>query len=427
MLSKFNLPTAKKPTHHRFFRPIAATLLFGVLSVSAHAQPKVITLTDAVNLTLAQHPALTVFTHKQQAHQGHISQAGVGERPMLSAGIEDVMGSGTRSNINGAQTSLNISWILQQTLIEQRLEKAQASATAVDFEREIKALDLAAQTAGLYVDVLIEQALMKLAKQGVSQANQTLDVITKRIDAGHATELERLLAKATIAKAELEIEDREHELKTAQYRLAAQWSENPQPVQLTGNLRHIPSIDDLDKQLAKIKQHPRLKALANQERILQSGIALARTEAEPQWRVSAGIKRFEATDDFGLMAGVSIPFGKDKRSEGKVITLKAQQAEQQAQAAVLTRELNTQLFALLQAVNHSQHVINSLNDEVLPLLAQAHDEAWSAYEIGKTGYQALADVREQQLQAQVALVEAYRAIHLQNIEIQRLTGVTVSK
>jgi cobalt-zinc-cadmium efflux system outer membrane protein len=193
-----------------------------------------------------------------------------------------------------------------------------------------------------------------------------------------------------------------------------------------GDLLNVPAIENLPTQLAKLKAHPALLAFANQQRVAQSQIELARIEANPKWQVSAGIRRYETTDDFGLVAGISIPFGNDARSLGEVQVIQAKQAEYQSQADALARQLNTQLFVLLQNMKHSKHVIDTLTKRVIPLLEQASEEASKAYDIGRLGYLEWTSIRQELLSTQAQLLDAYQAIHLQHIEIQRLTGASLS-
>ncbi|WP_257173103.1 hypothetical protein [Colwellia sp. M166] len=40
---------------------------------------------------------------------------------------------------------------------------------------------------------------------------------------------------------------------------------------------------------------------------------------------SAGLRRYETTDDFGLVAGISIPFGETNQNQGKIKALTASQ------------------------------------------------------------------------------------------------------
>ena len=77
-------------------------------------------------------------------------------------------------------------------------------------------------------------------------------------------------------------------------------------------------------------------------------------------------------------------------------------------------------------MKHSKHVIDTLTDRVIPLLEQASDEANRAYDIGRLGYLEWTSIRQELLSTQALLLDAYQSIHLQHIEIQRLTGASLS-
>jgi cobalt-zinc-cadmium efflux system outer membrane protein len=426
--------SVKKPIGYRFFKMATGRLFCASLAVglptTALAQavkpPAMLSLEAAISLTLQQHPELRVFAHQRKAQAGYVQQAGITSRPIVEVKFEDAMGTGEHSNIQNAQSTINITWVLEQDVIKRRIEAAEVAATAVSFEQQIKALDLAAQTARWFVETLIEKQRLQLARLAEQQAERTLGAITARVEAGKGAVIEQLQAQAQLVRQQLAVEDHQHELKSRIHQLVAQWRGDVGSYQPEGNLLNIPVVDNFEQQLNKISQHPALKALANQQRVIGSAIELARIEAKPQWRLSTGLRRYESSDDFGLVAGLSIPFGEDRRSAGKIISLKAQQAEHQSSAQALSHRLNTQLYVLLQEIDHSRHVIETLTDKVIPLLEDARQQADGAYDIGKISYLQIAALRQEWLAAQSQLLDAYLAIHLEHIEIQRLTGTAVT-
>jgi cobalt-zinc-cadmium efflux system outer membrane protein len=427
---------SKRPTSARFFAwcghglkrtIIASILLFPLI---AHSQdtvvPSKIQLADAISLTLAEHPELQVFAHRRAAFEARIGQAGFAQRPKIGLVIEDAMGTGEHSNFGGAQTTLSIAWVLEQDTLDGRIHAAKSAATQVNFDVEIKVLDESAQTAKLFIQTLIFKQRLQLAKIAEQQVKSASIAITRRVQAGKSSVIEKLQSEAEFVRRQLETEDLEHELYASRYQLVAQWGGNAKDYSLSGDLLKVPHIDSLEKQLDELKQHPGLLAFANQQRIAQSEMELARIEARPKWKISAGIRRYETSDDFGMVAGISIPWGSDKRTLSKVEILKAKQAEYQSEAKALSRRLNTQLFVLLQNINHSKHVIDTLTSQVIPLLEQAEEESSRAYDIGKLGYLQWTLVRQELLSTQAQLLDAYQDIHLQHIEIQRLTGASLS-
>jgi cobalt-zinc-cadmium efflux system outer membrane protein len=383
-------------------------------------------LNEAIRLTLAEHPELDVFSHQRRALNATAQQVGFLPRPVITFRLEDALGTGEHSNVGAAQSTLSLAWVLEQDLITSRVQAAKSATTQVDFELEIKALDVSAHTARLFIQSLILEQRLQLAKLAEQQAQSALAAITRRVEAGKSSMVEKLQSEAELVRRGLEVEDLVHELYASRYQLMAQWGGDVDDYAPSGDLLLVPAIDNLQTQLKKLNEHPALLAFANQQRIAQSEIELARIEARPKWQISAGIRRYESTDDFGLVAGISIPWGSDKRSLAKVQIIKAKQAALQSQAIALSRRLNTQLFVLLQNIQHSKHVIDTLTDKVIPLLQQASEESSKAYDIGRIDYLQWTTVRQELLSTEAQLLDAYQAIHLQHIEIQRLSGVSLS-
>ena len=431
------IPTARRLLI-RFLRPAPSALFIGgtfLAAASASAQGvslrPALSLDQAVQLTLEQHPQLGAFLHRREAYQGLAEQVGVGERPNISLSVEEFAGTGEQQGLDSAQSTLSISWVSQGSRIDRRVQSARVAASQVDIQQEIKALDLSAQTARLFIQAFVEKQRMALAQQAVQQARNTVADIKRRVDAGKSPEFEHLQAQVAYAQRELEAEDLQHELRALHYQLNAQWGDvkpgdKQRNFRLEGDLFKIPVINDIERQFDLLKQNPTLTLLATQQRIAQSEIALARIEAKPQWQFSVGAQRFEATDDFAMIAGVSVPLGNDRSSAGKIKSLQAKQAEYGGESEALQRQLNTQLYVLLQKIKHSQHVIKTLQEQIIPALNNAQAQATQAYESGQLGYQQWTAILLKKLSAQQTLLSAFEAIHLQHIELQRLTGTTLT-
>ena len=407
---------------------ITVGTLLAAVSVSAQvaSEGAALSMDQAIQLTLEQHPQLDVYLHRRNAYVGMVEQAGVGDRPTMGLMVEDFAGQEDRSNFDSAQSTLSINWVMQGGRIESRVKAAQAASDQVDIQREIEALDLSAQTARLFVQAVAEEQRLALAREAVNQAEASVAAIGERVEAGSSPEFERLQAEVETAQRELEAEDIQHGLGAARHKLSAQWGGGRSANLLIGDLSRIPTLEDVDGQFDLLKQNPALVLLATQKRIAESEIELARIEAKPQWQFSLGVRRYESTDDYGLVAGVSVPLGTDRKSTGRVKSLQAKQAEYAAESEVILRRLDAQLFVLLQEINHSRHVIATLKGRVIPALDSAQSQATRAYETGQLGYQQWIALVNKKLGAQQDLLNAYESIHLQHIELQRLTGTTLT-
>jgi len=380
-----------------------------------------------VMMTLKNHPELKAFVSQEQVWQGRIQQAGVGVRPQIGLMIEDAMGTGENSALKNMESTLTYSWLLQQELIDSRVSVAKSEAAKLVLEKQIKALDLSALVAKHYIDILVKQERLKLNQMAATQAEEVVEAIAKRVNAGKSSSVEVQLAKAELIRRELAVEDVEHELKASQYQLASLWGKTAQNYHLNGNLLSVPAVPSVENQLALLKQNPRLQQFVSAQRIAQSQMELARIEAKPQWQFTAGLRRYEATDDFGLVAGISIPWGDSNRNAGMIAALQAEQDVLASEQSALMQSLDAQLYVLLLEMAHSQHVIHTVQTDIVPTLEIALSEAGNAFERGQLSYNQYSGVRRELLSAQTQLLEAFESLHLQHIEIQRLTGTSLSQ
>lgn len=417
----------KKPIGNRFSAALIGVSLIFSATAASNENPQAISLREAIVMTLDYHPNLQALVSQERVWQGRIQQASVGERPQVSLMFEDAMGPGERSSTKNMQSTLTYSWLLQQEQIDSRVNVTKSEAAKLALEKQIKALDLSALVAKHYIDVLVKQERLKLNQMAATQAKDVVDAIAKRVKAGKNSSVEVQLAEAELIRRELAVEDVEHELKASQYQLAMLWGKPTQDYRLNGNLLNVPTVPAVESQLALLKQNPRIKQFTTSERIAQSQMELARIEAKPQWEFTAGIRRYEATDDFGLVAGVSIPWGDSNRNAGAIAALKAKQDVLASEQNALMQSLDTQLYVLLQEMAHSQHVIQTVQKEIVPTLEVALFEATNAFDKGQLSYNQFSSVRRELLSAQTQLLEAFESLHLQHIEIQRLTGTSISQ
>jgi cobalt-zinc-cadmium efflux system outer membrane protein len=82
---------------------------------------------------------------------------------------------------------------------------------------------------------------------------------------------------------------------------------------------------------------------------------------------------------------------------------------------------------LSHQLKHNRHVVDSLFEETIPSLEKASTKAGEAYQSGGYRYSDWHAVQQALIAAQTALIEAYTNIQLFNIELERLTGASISK
>lgn len=127
--------TNKKPTANRFLSRryvkfsavvlmITSTLSVYTYSGYAYSEDsplKSVDLSTAISQTMNMHPELKVFASQADIYKGYVQQAGIQVRPEIGLTIEDAMGTGDHSGFKSAQSTLSISWILDNSLVKNRV------------------------------------------------------------------------------------------------------------------------------------------------------------------------------------------------------------------------------------------------------------------------------------------------------------------
>jgi len=415
----------KKPIHNRFKNRLKLGMSgLLLLSTSSWAQVQ-ISMQEAIQRTLAEHPQLASYAHQAKINQGRLQQAGTRTPMQVGLQLEDGFGTGQRSGINNMQSTLSLSWLLEQDKIETRVKVASERGQITELERRQLVLDLASKTANYYIQLLSQQELLKLAKLAVSQTKQALADINKRVKAAQLNVIDQLRAKAELADKQLLVEDLTHEIETSKALLAAQWRGDIQ-FSTSNNLQLIPDIQQLQQAYTRIKSHPKLIQFAQSKKLADAQIAQAKADAEPAWRFNAGLRRNEAVDDISFVAGISIPIGASNRNQGQIAALRAEKDKQQSEADAWLKHISTQALVLSHKLKHSRHVIEGLEQEILPILELASDKAAVAYNKGNYSYTDWYSVQQELLESRMQLIDTYTNIHLDNIQLQRLTASLVN-
>lgn len=385
-------------------------------------------LYEAVARTLARNPELVAFGYQLQAQDGRVLQAGLAPNPELILTVENVLGTGEFSGTDAAETTLSIAWILERGVRQRRLDTARAGVSLLEVEADIIRLDAAAETARWFFSCLSNQARMVNAMEAVQLAHETVNAVRKRVTAGKSPQAELARAQAELARMELKREDIEHESVSANRRLAAQWGETePRFTRVNGDLLTLPNPESFTTLKTRVDQNPELARFLSKKRVDEAELSLAKTQRKPSWRVSAGVRRFEFSDDEALVANITLPLALRNRNQGRIAEAQANLAQTNADATAARIRNETLLFVIYQELQHSLHRVRTFRDDVIPRFEQALTDTRSAYELGRYSYFEWRTVQEDLLEARSALLEASVDAHQKAIEIERLTGVRIAQ
>ncbi|MGH8061473.1 MAG: TolC family protein [Pseudoxanthomonas sp.] len=408
-----------------WLRTTALAVFAAVSCLSAAAQPpETLTLDDAFARVAQSHPDLRLLEGQRNVLFAERDRAVL--RPGLVAGLsaENVLGNGDASGFKQAEISLTLAGVLERGgKLDARRTLAQARIDALAVQRETKRLDLLAEVARRYLAINAAQDQRRIADLDVMQRQRTVSGARQRLVAGASPESVLLTAQAALARAEMERDRATQRGAAARQHLAALWGErNPVFAIVAGDPLALPAVAEFAELDALLAGTPEIARFADEQRIGEARLQLARSRATPDLDWQVGVRRLQATDDFALIGSVSMPLGAVRRARPDLRAAEAELAlvgiEREAQGL----SLYSTLAEAHGRYRVAQFEVVRLQSDVLPKLAKAENAAERAYRGGALSYMEWAflqsertTARKQQLES---ALEAQRAL----IEIQRLTG-----
>jgi cobalt-zinc-cadmium efflux system outer membrane protein len=191
---------------------------------------------------------------------------------------------------------------------------------------------------------------------------------------------------------------------------------------VAGDLASPPDIADLDAITKLLENSPELERFADERRLREARLQLAKAKRAADWEWKLGVRRLEETDDWAAVAGLSIPIGSRSRSAPSVRAAQADLEQLEFERSAQELSLHATLAEAHAQLISATTEMRIADQEVLPAFRQAEEAAERAYTAGALNYldwaQLQADHSSMRRERLVAAAAAHRAL----IEIQRLTG-----
>lgn len=404
----------------------AAFGLFLIAQWSAAQSDGDLGLEEAMRRTLAHNPELVAFGHQIEAQRGRATQSGISPAPELGVEVENVLGTGVASGIQGSQTTLSLGWVLERGKRKGYVDAARAGVSVLEAQAEVRRLDAVALTALLFLDNLEFQERYALSQQAIATGERMVALVRERVESGRAAAADLARARAELARVRLHSADMEHDLTNARHRLATQWGQvHPDFAKVAGNWEQLPAPGGFETLVEQLDRFPDLLAYMSRRRLREAELRLAEVRSRPDWRVSAGIRRLEEVDDYGFRVGISVPLNARDRNRGLVEEARANLERVDAERAATRVQIEAQLFAIHHEMVHSVLRATMLRDDVLPRLEEAAEDARLGAEAGRYSHFQLQQLESELLFTRSDLVLAAIDARRQQIEIERLTGAVM--
>lgn len=382
-----------------------------------------LTLEEAATLALLQNPTLAAFSQEIRAQEAAVLQASLLPNPRLS-----VQGSNLANNalkgVDGTVTTVQISQlILLGDKIAKRVKVAHLSRDLAIWDYVAKRADVLTRVAQSFIAVLSTQEKLALAQRLVRLAEQTATAVSKQVQAGKVSPVQEFKAKALLSSLRIQLIQAKRGLQTARKQLAATWgSITPRFQQVVGQLRAASPPPSLAQLTQLIRQNPDLARWTTEIAQRQALLNLEQSQAIPNLTVSLGGSQYANTNDYALVAGISIPLPLFDRNQGAI--LKAQRRltqakiKRRASAIQITTALNTAYQLLTAAYN----TVIVLKTQTLPAAQNAFKATKTGFRLGKFNFLSVLDAHRTLFNAKSQYLRALTHYHQAIAEVERLMG-----
>lgn len=403
---------------------LALFLSTGVCLAASAPPGEPLTLAAALATALQNNPSLQAYALESRVAEARVLQAGIRPNPELAVGVENFLGTGALSGVKGLETTLQLSQLIDLGGSRaRRVETAESERALVGADYETKRIEVLAEVARRFTEAAADAERLASARRARAIGEQTVGTVRVRVGAAVVSAMELNKVRTALALLQIEEEHAEHELAACRQSLAAVLGA-AEPVfgPISADLLKLPDVSEFAALAARLEKSPVLARFAVEARWREAQVRLAQSLRRSGLRVSGGLRRVENTDDFGFVAGISLPLSVRDQQQGTIREARVRRDQLAASAEALRLEMRATLFDVYQEMLHARTAIDRLQGEIIPLARETLTLADQGYRNGRFSLLELLDAQQSLVALNSQVVAYAAAFHLHVIEIERLLG-----
>jgi outer membrane protein, heavy metal efflux system len=388
----------------------------------------VITLGQAVASALMKNPGLQSFSLEIRAREARIIQAGLLPNPEFLVAADNVFGTGNLRRFEGAENTFSLAQLIHLAgKREKRVHLVSLDRNLAKWDYESKRLDVFAEVTKAFIDTVTKQERVSLAGELVGLAEKSFDVVKSRVQAGKVSPIEETKAAAALSLVRIDLHRARTELEGARKVLAATWGSRLAAfIRVEGRLQlsaDIPGFEQLAKDLGR---NPDISRWDSEMEQRQASLILEKANQVPDIVLSAGVRRFNATEETALVFGFSVPIPVFNRNQGSILEAKNRilKAEKDREAVLLHAQ--TSIAEAYQRLESAFGEAKMLRDQVVPALEEVFASVQEGYFYGKFGYLDLLDSQRTLFESRGRYLETLANYEKAITDVERLIGSTLS-
>jgi len=387
-----------------------------------------LTLRDAAALALARNPSLIAHGYDLQAAEARRLQAKQPHNPVIGVEVEDALGTGGFSGFKSAQTTLQLSQMIE--LGGKRTARSAVAEAARERQRsdgELARVEVLAAVAERFIHVLGDQHEVTLARETTRLAEETLALAQRRVEAARASPIEEKRTRILLARARISEEHAEHELLVSRRQLAALWgATNAVFTEAAADLFARPPVPSFEELAARISRSPELARWASEKAVRDAEIKLADARRRPDLTLGAGVRQHSRSDDAAFVFQFSLPLPIVDRQQGARAEARLLRDQADVEATGAELRLRTALYGIAQELLHAATELDTLEKEMLPDAESALALAREGFERARFSQLELLDAQRTLLELRRERIQAALSYHQFVVEIEKLLGEPLS-
>ncbi len=389
----------------------------------------VITLSQAIALSLIRNPQLRAFSWEVRAREAQTLQAGLPPNPEISFELEDFGGTGSVEGFDGTETTILLSQLIPLGgKLSKRRKVESLNTDLAQWDYETIRLNVLTQTALNYLNVLAAQDQLALELELVSLAEKVHTTVSELARSGEISPIQEKRSQVVLSQTKINLERSKRKLDAVKKILSSSWGGNePQFQEVKGNLDSISPIPTFEMLTGLLSENPDIARWASEMEQREAALKLEKANAIPDPFVSGGYRHISEKNDNAFVVGLSIPIPILNRNQGAISAAnrrlkKAIEEQQNAEVIV-----NRALARTYETLSSSYQEVILLKDNVLPEAKSAYESIFEGYREGKF---ALLDVLVAQrtvFDARLQYIEALLSYHSSRANIERLIGTPIEE
>ncbi len=365
---------------------------------------------DAIRIAIANSPALASAGYRVDAASGRVTQAGLYPNPSF---VFDAEGLGADAG-RGGETVYRLE---QEIVLGDKLDRARAVAQTdhrtAHAEAVAREFAIAAEVRRAYIGAVAAEARLSHLTELAELASQLASAVDATVQAGAATEPDRLRAQVAQDQAQIELQAAALDVNATRRSLALSMGiDSALNLPLTSTLEDLPALPPRDELFAAVLDaNTRLSIARLAVERAQSVHRLARANSIPNLFASVGPRysdpESETTLDFGV--GIEIPLF--DRNQGEIRATLAERLSAAADLRSVQLDLLSEVEQAWSDYEAATLVVTRYRDRIIPGSQRTLDLTRQAYDSGKTDYLRLLDAQQVFIASRIAYVEALQRLH----------------